>query len=111
MNQVRLVKLRLVEGKEKVWLDWCNELQQRKDEVIETLKNEKVLSEACFLADDEKCVYYFMEAEDFEKAREAVAKSTHAIDREHKEKRKLSLEKVADLKELFHFENRTRGKN
>ena len=107
MTQVKLIKLRLKEGNERVWLDWCEELKQRKNEVIETLKNEGVLSESCFLSEDEKCVYYFMEAESFDKAKSAVEKSNFKIDADHKEKRILSLEKVAQLKELFHFETRS----
>ena len=107
MTQVKLVKLKLKEGNEQIWLDWCEELKQRKNEVIETLKNEGVLSESCFLSEDEKCIYYFMEAENFEKAKSSVEKSNFKIDAEHKKKRALSLEKVAQLKELFHFENRS----
>ena len=107
MTKVKLVKLKLKEGNEQSWLDWCKELKQRKNEVIETLKNEGVLSESCFLSEDEKCVYYFMEAKDFDKTKDAVKKSNLKIDAQHKEKRNLSLEKVAQLKELFHFENRS----
>ena len=47
-----------------------------------------------------------MEAEDFEKAKKAVEKSNLPIDQEHWKKRILALEKVAELKELFYFENR-----
>ena len=107
MTQVKLVKLELKEGNKQVWLDWCEELKQRKDEVIETLKNEGVLSESCFLSEDERCVYFFMEAESFEKAKIAVEQSNFQIDSEHQKKRALCLTKVAQLKELFHFENRS----
>lgn len=106
MTHVRLVKLRFKAGQGQTWLDWCEELKRRKNEVVETLKNEGVLSEACFLSEDEQCVYYFMEAEDFEKGRAAFEKSQHPIDAEHKAKRTQSLERVGELKELFHFENR-----
>ena len=107
MTQVKLVKLKLKEGSEQIWLDWCKELKKREVEVLETLQGEGVLSESCFLSEDEKCVYYFMEAENFEKAKDAVEKSNYKIDEEHKNKRKLSLEKVAQLRELFHFDNRS----
>lgn len=43
MTQVKLVKMKLKEGNDQIWLDWCEELKQRKNEVIETLKNEGVL--------------------------------------------------------------------
>ena len=58
MTQVKLVKLKLKEGNEKVWLDWCDELKQRKDEVMQTLRHEGVVSESCFLSQDDKCIYY-----------------------------------------------------
>jgi L-rhamnose mutarotase len=106
MTQVKLVKIRLKEGHEHIWLDWCEELKRRKSEVIETLKSEGVLSESCFLSEDEKCIYYFMEAESFEKAKAAVEKSTFKIDAEHRKKRALSLEESQHLTQLFHFETR-----
>lgn len=106
MTEVKLVKLRLKEGNEHIWFEWCEELKQRRGEVMETLRNEGVLSESCFLSEDEKCVYYFMEAESFEKAKATVEKSTFRIDTEHGEKRALSLEKSEQLSELFHFEVR-----
>jgi L-rhamnose mutarotase len=108
MTEVKLVKLKLKNGNKKIWLDWCEELKQRKNEVIETLRNEGVISESCFLSEDEKYIYYFMEAEDFKKVKEAVNKSNFNIDHDHKIKRKLSLEKVCNLTELFHFENRNK---
>jgi len=74
MTQVKLVKLKLKKGNEKAWFDWCKELKKRKNEVIETLKNEGVLSESCFLSEDEKCIYYFMEAKHFDKAKSAIKK-------------------------------------
>lgn len=106
MTQVKLVKFKLKKGSEKIWLDWCKALKSRKSEVMETLKNEGVVSESCFLSESEQCVYYFVETENFEKARQAFDKSGFAIDAEHKDKRRLGLEKVAELKQLFHFENR-----
>lgn len=48
-----------------------------------------------------------MEAENFDKAKSAVKKSNFKIDAEHKDKRTLSLEKITQLKKLFHFENRS----
>lgn len=106
MTEVKLVKFRFKSGKKKIWLDWSEELKRRKDEVIATLKNEGVLSESCFISEDGEEVYYFMEAEDFEKAKKAIEKSTRPIDEDHKKAREASLEKIEVLKSLFHFENR-----
>ncbi|MDP3964988.1 MAG: DUF6176 family protein, partial [bacterium] len=106
MTQVKLVKFKIKEGQKQLWLDWYKELQPRKDEVLETLKNETVVSESCFLSEEGDYVYYFVEAEDMETAQAAFKKSAFTIDPEHREKRMASLEKVGQLEELFHFENR-----
>jgi L-rhamnose mutarotase len=110
MTQVKLVKLKFKENGKKIWLDWSEELKRRKDEVIETLKNEGVVSESCFISEDGGSVYYFMEAEDFYKAKNAFSTSTHPIDADHKKAREMSLEKIGNLECLFHFENREKSK-
>lgn len=84
MTQVQLIKIQLKEGKEHLWLDWCEELKQREAEVIETLENEGVLSESCFVSENEKCIYYFMEAESFDQVADAALKSIFKIDADHK---------------------------
>jgi hypothetical protein len=104
MSEVYLGKYK-VKDRQK-WLDWAKKLKIREDEVISTLKNEHVLSESCFISDDGEYVYYFMEAESMDKAKEASKHSTFAIDKEHREIHRLSLEKVEVMKNLFHFENR-----
>lgn len=106
MTQVKLVRLKIKEGKKQLWLDWCEELKRRKDEVIETLKNETVVSESCFLSEDGEHVYYFVETTDMEKSQAAFKNSTFKIDLEHRERRVASLDKIGQLEELFHFENR-----
>ncbi|HEY5383018.1 MAG TPA: DUF6176 family protein [Candidatus Paceibacterota bacterium] len=106
MTQVSLYKFAFKSGAKQAWLDWSEELKSRKDEVVATLKNEGVVSESCFISADGEHIYYFMEAEDFEKAKNAVAKSIHPIDADHKKVREASLEFVAKLDCLFHFENR-----
>jgi hypothetical protein len=58
------------------------------------------------MSEDGDSVFYFMEAEDFEKAKLAVSTKSHQIDHDHKEARESSLELVARLECLFHFTNR-----
>ena len=106
MAGVRLVKLRFKSDQKQVWLDWCEQLKVRSNEVLETLKNEGALSEACFLSGDGETIYYFMEVEDFERARVAFKNSTFKIDSEHREAILRSLERVEELTTLFHFQNR-----
>lgn len=101
-----MVKLKFKPGAKQIWLDWSEELKRRKDEVIATLKNEGVVSESCFISEDGESVYYFMEAEDFEKVKQAVTENPHPIDSDHKKARESSLELSARLECLFHFESR-----
>lgn len=106
MSEVRLVKFVFKEDGEKTWLDWCQELKRRENEVQETLENEGVYSESCFLSENEKCIYYFMEVENIEKARAANRSSNLKIDTEHREYRLNTLKKSEELKQLFHFSNK-----
>ncbi len=106
LTEVRLVKLKIKEGKIQKWLEWCEELKRRSNEVLETLKNEGMILEACFLSEDENSVYYFMESDNFEKAHEAYGNSTFPIDKEHSAIQKETLESVANLKVLFNFHSK-----
>lgn len=105
MTKVKLVKFEIKEGMGKTWKDWGAELKRREEEVIETLKDEGVVSESCFISGDGKSVYYFMEAADFEKVKNVAGISTHPIDAEHKQKRIESLKFAEELDVLFHFKN------
>lgn len=106
MSQVQLIKIKLKENGKQIWLDWSAELMRRKEEVLATLKKEKVLSESCFLSEDEEYIYYFMEAEDFDKVKEAVTNNPHPIDIDHQKAKQGSFGDRSSLKCLFHFENR-----
>jgi L-rhamnose mutarotase len=105
MTKAKLIKFKFKPNAKQIWLDWSEELKRRREEVVATLKNEGVVSESCFLSEDGEYVYYFMEAEDFEKAKDAVTNNPHQIDGDHKNAREGSLELVAKLDCLFHFEN------
>lgn len=107
MTTVKLVRFKFKPGAKQIWLDWSEELKQRKQEVIKTLKNEGVVSESCFISHDGEEVFYFMEAEDFNKAQNAVTLNPHPIDKDHKMARESSLEFVERMGHLFHFENRS----
>lgn len=106
MAQVRLAKFRFAPHGKQRWLDWCDEVKRRSGEVMETLRNEGVVTEACFLSVSEDAVYYFIEVEDFNRAQRAVEQSPYAIDREHIQVKAATLEAVEQLTCLFHFENR-----
>lgn len=106
MTNVKLAKFRFKSIQKQAWLNWAEELKRRRDEVVATLQNEGVVSESCFISEDGESVYYFMEAEDFERAKGAASNSIHPIDSDHKKARADSLEFVAELDCLFHFDNR-----
>lgn len=106
MTEVKLIKFKFKPNGKHIWLDWSEELKQRKNEVIATLKNEGVVSESCFISENGEHIYYFMEATDFQKVEEAVKGKPHPIDAEHKKAREDSLEFIAELECLFHFDNR-----
>jgi uncharacterized protein YlbG (UPF0298 family) len=104
MSEVYLAEYRITD-KER-WLGWCKELDARKKEVLETLKNEKTLSESCFISKDERYIFYFIEAENLSKALEIASASKFVVDKEHMAAFNASLERVEVFRNLFHFENR-----
>ncbi len=103
MTQVDLVRFEVKPGQRKAWLSWCGELRRREKEVIETLKNEGVVSEACFLSNDGKSVYYFIEAADLETAKATGRRSDLSIDMKHRVMRESTLHPVERMKILFNF--------
>lgn len=103
MSEIKLVKFRFLPGKKQSWLEWAEELKQRKEEALATLRNEEVFTEVCFISADRKYIYYLMEAEDLEKTKKVSEKSIHPIDKEHGEKINSSLEFVEVLPVLFYF--------
>jgi hypothetical protein len=106
MAEVSLVKFRFRPGQKQAWLEWCRECRRRHEEVLETLRNEGVSVEACFLSPKEDCGYYFLEVEDVEKAGEAFRNSRFSIDHEHKQRRESSIEEVEKMECLMYFQNK-----
>jgi L-rhamnose mutarotase len=107
MTEVYLVKHKFKPGTgKKEWLDWSNELKSREQEVLTTLRNEGVRLEACFLSEDEDCVYYFMEVEDLKKAYEVFERSKIPVDREHEKVKLSAFVSEVYLKKLFDFRSK-----
>lgn len=105
MAEARLLKFRFKSGGKQKWLDWSEELKRRSKEVFETLRNEGVIAEACFLAPEEDAIYYFVSAESLEQGEQAFQDSPYALDREHMHAKSDALEQIAGLKCLFFFAN------
>ena len=84
MVDVVLTRQKVRDGARQQLHEWCQELSERKEEVRETLRRERMYTESAFLhrTDDGDYLYY-MEAEDVEDALETFAKSDTRTDQEH----------------------------
>ncbi len=99
------VKIRLKPDSLDRVRDWAKTINARKEEALDTLRDETVVVESAFLdrTAEGDFLITFMKAESLEKARQAVQNSVHDIDKFHQkfkqdtwEERK-SLELLVDL--------------
>jgi hypothetical protein len=83
--ETRCVKIRLKPDSIEKVRTWAKTLNERKDEALATLRDESVILETVFLdrTSEGDFLIYLMKAESFERAKEAVQKSVHAIDEYH----------------------------
>ena len=105
MSEARLLKYLFKDGGRARWLEWAEEMKRRSTEIFDTLRNEGVIVEACYLSPDEDAIYYFVAAEDLSRAGEAFRRSPHRIDREHADVKTAALENAVPLRSLFFFDN------
>lgn len=85
---------------------WAKTMNDRKDEALETLKNEGVKVESVFftkIAGDDYLIYY-MRAEDMKKAQNIGRNSLMDIDIIHKEFQKNHWENISPVKLLLDLE-------
>lgn len=84
--ETRCFKIRLKPGSVEKVREWAQTINERKDEALATLRDESVILEIAFLdrTSEGDFLIYLMKAESFEKAKEAVARSVHAIDEYHR---------------------------
>lgn len=85
--QSKCVKIALDRRSIPAVREWATTLNERRDEVLATLRDEGVFVETVFLEDSEAGAFliYFIKAMDLACANEVAAKSTHAIDAFHKQ--------------------------
>ena len=78
---------RVKPGKEAKLREWLTELSKRADEVRATFVDETVRHEQAFILQtvDGPILVYAMEARDFDRGKQAFARSKHRIDAEHKQ--------------------------
>lgn len=101
------VKIKLKPDSIEKVREWARVLNERKDEALETLRDESVVVECAFLDQtaDGDYLISIMKAESFEKMREAVQKSTHEIDAYHQNFKRETWGERKQLELLVDLEN------
>ena len=97
------VKVRLKPGSLPRVQAWAAELNNRRDEVMATLRDEGVIVESVFL-DGEELVYY-LKARDVAHAQAVYARSQQAIDEYHRQFKDETFAERRTLELLIDFEN------
>lgn len=105
--ETRCAKIKLKPGSIEKVREWAKTLNERRDEAIATLRDESVILETIFLdqTNEGDFLIYVMKAESFEKAREAVQKSTHEIDAYHQNFKRETWAERKQLELLVDLEN------
>lgn len=83
--ETRCFKICLKPGSIEKVRAWAETINRRKDEALATLRDESVILEIVFLDQtaERNFLIYLMKAESFEKAKEVIKQSVHAIDEYH----------------------------
>jgi len=97
------VKVRLKPGSLPRVQAWAAELNNRRDEVMATLRDEDVVIESVFLDGDE--LVYYLKARDVTHAQAVYARSQHAIDEYHRRFKDETFGERRTLELLVDFEN------
>jgi len=86
---------------------WAAELKSRRDEVLQTLRDEGVVIESVFLeeASDGDFLIYYMRARDLKEANRLAQRSRHAIDAYHQEFKRQVWESTIGLELLIDFDD------
>lgn len=84
VTEAQLIRYRLEPGGEERLREWAEDVKSRRDEAVQTLRDEGTLTETAFLESrpDGDYVSFYMEAEDLVAAHEAFEESDHDIDEE-----------------------------
>ena len=84
MSEFTLIRYRLKPSKKEAVYEWTETVRSRREEAIQTLKDEAIYLEAAFLESrqDGDYICFIMEADDLEAAQKSAEQSSHDIDRE-----------------------------
>lgn len=57
---IKYALCKIKKGKRQVWIDWCKELMERKDEATQTIIEEQLIRERCIIfgQGDDSYVFY-----------------------------------------------------
>ncbi|MDZ7706732.1 MAG: DUF6176 family protein [Trueperaceae bacterium] len=86
---------------------WAEEIMRRKEEALETLRDEGVILECFFMdrRDDGDYLIGIMAANDFERSQTVARDSTHGIDAFHQAFKRDTWESADDLERLVELQN------
>ncbi len=103
MYQTSCVRIRLKPGSLARARAWAKEMRQRKEEALETLRDESVVVESVFLehAGDGDFLIYFLKREDLSRGRAVARASPHPIDAVHREFKEAAWTTVEPLELLL----------
>lgn len=109
MVETTCVKVRLKPGSLGRVRAWSAELTGRSDEVLATLRDERVIVESVFLdqTSDGDFLIYYLKARSLEQAGQAAQQSRHEIDAYHQEFKRDTWDTRKPLELLIDFENFT----
>ena len=101
------VKIKIKEGKISKVYEWKEYLNNNKEEVLQSLKQEGVFIESVFLdkQGDENYLIYYMKFQDLEKAKTAFEKSVLSVDKYHAQFKQEVWAERQELELLIEFVN------
>ena len=101
--ETRCIKIKLKPHSLEKVREWTRTINERKDEVLATLRDEGVIVEAVFLDQNSEgdFLIYVMKAENFEQAMEVFEKSVHPIDEYHRKFKNETWEEGTPLEMLI----------
>ena len=109
MPETRCMKIKLKPNALPRVRQWAAEINRRRDEALETLRDESVTLESVFLdsTPEGDFLIYFMKADDFAGAQEAARRSVRAIDAYHREFKRETWDGGTQLELLIDLERLT----
>jgi hypothetical protein len=96
---IKMYKVKVINGKEEIAKEWLDFLNKNRDEGIKTLQNEKVYLESYFFSKevDATYVYLHLVADNIDYANNTALKSDNAIDLKHFDYMKKCLDQTSGV--------------